>query len=199
MHFRPMANPHTPAWMVLMMSPATPCHAWVSWTPRVLGETRNGQLWHMCCTYANLRSTHCLDTTESTHIATCWHILFQALLTFQHYHTHSFYGAVLRRCLSLAEELAKSRRELESVNGQLQCAAKQKFMLQEKLCHYEVAIKVHHMLKCYEYNPASHHFACKNHTTIIILIFTVINFNCCLNIQEDIGILIQKGLSCKLT
>lgn len=42
------------------------------------------------------------------------------------------------RCQLLAEELAQTRQELESVDRQLQCAAKQKFMLQEKLCHYEV-------------------------------------------------------------
>ena len=84
----------------------------------------------------------------------------------------AFFLELYIRCQSLAEELSFTRQELKSVDWQLQCAAKQKFKLQEKLCHFEVCPK-----------PQRYH-----KVSTAALSFS----------QEDIGILIQRGLSHKL-
>lgn len=42
------------------------------------------------------------------------------------------------RCQTLEQELAKTRHEMEALDRQLQHAAKQKYLLQEKLCNFEV-------------------------------------------------------------
>jgi len=44
----------------------------------------------------------------------------------------------VHRCQRREQELIKTKEELRIVSEQLQCAAVQKYHLQEKLCRYEV-------------------------------------------------------------
>lgn len=46
------------------------------------------------------------------------------------------------RCQTLSEELSTTRQELKFADRQLKCAAKQKLLLQEKLCQYEEDIGI---------------------------------------------------------